>query len=78
LAERYDIQINKTSRNSILVQTNINNTRSDVASHRRTDGLRECSNDHPSPASAHVLISIRVVTRPHSGHATDGDPAADR
>lgn len=31
LAERYDIQINKTSRNSILIQTNINNTRSDVA-----------------------------------------------
>jgi arginine decarboxylase len=31
LAEKYDIQINKTSRNSILVQTNINNTRSDVA-----------------------------------------------
>ncbi len=31
LAERYDIQINKTSRNSVLLQTNINNTRSDVA-----------------------------------------------
>ena len=31
LAERFDIQINKTSRNTILVQTNINNTRSDVA-----------------------------------------------
>ncbi|WP_448204932.1 Orn/Lys/Arg family decarboxylase [Azospirillum sp. sgz302134] len=31
LAEKYDIQINKTSRNSILLQTNINNTRSDVA-----------------------------------------------
>jgi arginine decarboxylase len=31
LAERFDIQINKTSRNSILVQTNINNTRSDAA-----------------------------------------------
>ncbi|MDM0015372.1 decarboxylase [Variovorax sp. J22P168] len=31
LAARYDVQINKTSRNSILVQTNINNTRSDVA-----------------------------------------------
>lgn len=31
LAERFDIQINKTSRNSILVQTNINNTRSDTA-----------------------------------------------
>jgi arginine decarboxylase len=31
LAERFDIQINKTSRNSVLVQTNINNTRSDAA-----------------------------------------------
>ena len=31
LAERFDIQINKTSRNSILIQTNINNTRSDGA-----------------------------------------------
>jgi arginine decarboxylase len=31
LAAKYDVQINKTSRNSILVQTNINNTRSDIA-----------------------------------------------
>ncbi|AZG12615.1 decarboxylase [Cupriavidus pauculus] len=31
LAEQYDIQINKTSRNSVLVQININNTRSDLA-----------------------------------------------
>src|SRR5262245_62271831 len=31
LAERFDVQVNKTSRNSILVQTNINNTRSDAA-----------------------------------------------
>jgi arginine decarboxylase len=31
LAESYDIQINKTSRNSVLVQININNTRSDLA-----------------------------------------------
>jgi arginine decarboxylase len=31
LAESYDIQINKTSRNSVLVQVNINNTRSDLA-----------------------------------------------
>ena len=31
LAAEYDIQLNKTSRNSILLQTNINNTRSDVA-----------------------------------------------
>ena len=31
LAEEHDIQINKTSRNSVLVQININNTRSDLA-----------------------------------------------
>ena len=31
LASEYDIQINKTSRNSILLMTNINNTRSDIA-----------------------------------------------
>jgi arginine decarboxylase len=31
LANRFDIQVNKTSRNSVLLQSNINNTRSDVA-----------------------------------------------
>jgi arginine decarboxylase len=31
LAERFDIQLNKTSRNSVLLQMNINNSRSDVA-----------------------------------------------
>jgi arginine decarboxylase len=31
LAERFDIQLNKTSRNSILLQININNSRSDTA-----------------------------------------------
>jgi arginine decarboxylase len=31
LANDYNIQINKTSRNSVLFQSNINNTRSDVA-----------------------------------------------
>jgi arginine decarboxylase len=31
LASEYGIQLNKTSRNSVLLQTNINNTRSDVA-----------------------------------------------
>ena len=31
LANRYNIQVNKTSRNSVLLQSNINNTRSDVA-----------------------------------------------
>jgi arginine decarboxylase len=31
LASKYDVQINKTPRNSILIQTNINNSRSDIA-----------------------------------------------
>lgn len=31
LATDFDIQLNKTSRNSVLLQTNINNTRSDIA-----------------------------------------------
>ena len=31
LASQYNIQLNKTSRNSVLLQSNINNTRSDVA-----------------------------------------------
>ncbi len=31
LASKYEIQINKTSRNSVLFQLNINNTRSDIA-----------------------------------------------
>jgi arginine decarboxylase len=31
LADKYDIQINKTSRNTVLFQSNINNTRSATA-----------------------------------------------
>src|SRR6186997_3126387 len=31
LASKFEIQLNKTSRNSVLLQTNINNTRSDIA-----------------------------------------------
>ena len=31
LASKYNIQVNKTSRNSVLIQSNINNTRSDIA-----------------------------------------------
>jgi arginine decarboxylase len=31
LAADFDVQLNKTSRNSVLLQTNINNTRSDIA-----------------------------------------------
>ena len=58
LANRYGIQVNKTSRNSVLFQSNINNTRSDVAqSHsgagrnqwrdrsQPQSGWRECPQD---------------------------------
>ena len=31
LASKYNVQLNKTSRNSVLLQSNINNTRSDIA-----------------------------------------------
>jgi arginine decarboxylase len=31
LADKFNIQVNKTSRNSVLLQSNINNTRSDAA-----------------------------------------------
>ncbi len=43
LASRYNIQLNKTSRNSVLLQSNINNTRSDVAHLLRV--LAELSTD---------------------------------
>jgi arginine decarboxylase len=43
LANRYNIQVNKTSRNSVLVQSNINNTRSDIAHLIRV--LAEISNE---------------------------------
>jgi arginine decarboxylase len=43
LASRYNIQINKTSRNSVLLQSNINNTRSDIAHLIRV--LLEISNE---------------------------------
>jgi arginine decarboxylase len=36
LADKYNIQLNKTSRNSVLLQSNINNTRSDAAHLRRS------------------------------------------
>jgi arginine decarboxylase len=43
LASRYNVQVNKTSRNSVLIQSNINNTRSDVAHLIRV--LAEISSD---------------------------------
>ncbi|HEY1543039.1 MAG TPA: decarboxylase [Xanthobacteraceae bacterium] len=50
LAGRYNIQLNKTSRNSVLLQSNINNTRSDVAHLIRV--LMEISNE----------IEVRLTT----------------
>ena len=48
LADRFDIQINKTSRNSILVQTNINNTRSDAGTAHKGSG-RPVAGDRVRP-----------------------------
>ena len=48
LASEYDIQLNKTSRNSVLLQSNINNTRSDVAQLIRV--LVEICARHREPA----------------------------
>src|SRR5256885_4539534 len=52
LAADYDIQLNKTSRNSVLLQTNINNTRSDIAQliDRKSTRLN----------SSHLVISYAV------------------
>ena len=47
LATEYDIQLNKTSRNSVLLQTNINNTRSDVAQPAQGAG-RHLQGDRPA------------------------------
>lgn len=46
LADRFDIQLNKTSRNSVLLQSNINNTRSDVAHLIRVLLEITCEVDH--------------------------------
>lgn len=63
LAERFGIQLNKTSRNSVLLQANINNTRSDVAQlihvllEIATDienGLKHASADEQQRFSARV------------------------
>lgn len=63
LADKYNIQINKTSRNSVLIQSNINNTRSDVAHLIRV--LLEISNDiehdlHMGGEGARQAFSARV------------------
>jgi arginine decarboxylase len=63
LADKYNIQINKTSRNSVLIQSNINNTRSDVAHLIRV--LLEISNDiehdlHMGGEGARQAFAARV------------------
>ena len=57
LAADYDIQLNKTSRNSVLLQTNINNTRSDVANLIKVlvDISLEIENGLPKAASEEAL-----------------------
>ena len=56
LASEYDIQLNKTSRNSILLQTNINNTRATLPSsskswsRSRRDREETCAGRQPCPA----------------------------
>ena len=62
LAERYNIQLNKTSRNSVLLQSNINNTRSDVAHLIRV--LVEISQrDRPAPGPRRLRTSARRSRR---------------
>src|SRR6478735_7867646 len=56
LATRYGIQVNKTSRNSVLIQSNINNTRSDVAHLIRV--LAEISAAASLPPTIHRVANI--------------------
>ena len=63
LAADYDIQLNKTSRNSVLLQTNINNTRSDIAQLIKvlvqiSQGIEKRLADGGSPAQ--VAFAARV------------------
>src|SRR5438045_3334317 len=63
LASKFDIQLNKTSRNSVLLQTNINNTRSDIAQLIKvlvqiSQGIEKRLADGGSPAQ--VAFAARV------------------
>jgi arginine decarboxylase len=70
LADEYDIQINKTSRNSVLVQININNTESDIGQlthvladiSRKIDRrLATCSNGERAAFAARVKSLVEDV-----------------
>ncbi|HEX5012010.1 MAG TPA: decarboxylase [Planctomycetota bacterium] len=66
LASEYEIQLNKTSRNSILLQTNINNTRSDVANLVKvladiSRGLEERLKSGGEPAQAAFKARVKSL-----------------
>jgi arginine decarboxylase len=89
LAAEYDIQLNKTSRNSILLQTNINNTRSDIAhlikvlvdiSNQIEKKLKQGGEDGIKAFNAHVKSLMEdVPDLPNFSRFHDGlreDPAS--
>ena len=59
LAERYNIQLNKTSRNSVLLQSNINNTRSDVA-HLIRVLVTISQRDRPAPCARRLARAAGI------------------
>ncbi len=68
LAAEYEIQLNKTSRNSILLQTNINNTRSDVANLLKvlveiSKGIEERLKSGGEPARATFEKRVKSLTK---------------
>ena len=70
LASKFDIQLNKTSRNSILLQTNINNTRSDIAylikvlADIARDLDRKLAKDHDEKAAFDARVKSLVTDVP--------------
>jgi len=68
LAAEYEIQLNKTSRNSVLLQTNINNTRSDVANLLKvlveiSKGIEERLKSGGAPARANFDKRVKALTK---------------
>jgi arginine decarboxylase len=68
LAAEYEIQLNKTSRNSILLQTNINNTRSDVANLLKvlveiSKGIEERLKSGGESARAAFAARVKALTK---------------
>ncbi|TAH37467.1 MAG: decarboxylase [Planctomycetota bacterium] len=66
LAAEYEIQLNKTSRNSVLLQTNINNTRSDVANLLKvlveiSKGIEERLKSGGEPARAAFAARVKAL-----------------